>query len=198
MTLLCPQHMDVQPITIALERAGRGEPGASEDLWELVYSDLRRMAAGRLARLRPGETLQATALVHEAWMRLQANQSHEWNGRAHFFGAAARSMRNILVDQMRSKQRLRRNGGQRAVDFELDAVAQPDQGGVDEFDLVALDDALTAMGELFERPTRIVMLRYFVGLTIPEIADLLGIAARTVDRDFLFARTWLRRQMEQG
>lgn len=189
--------MDPSQITIALQRAENGEPGAAEELWQLVYADLKSIASGRLARLKPGETVQATVLVHEAWIRLQEGQSREWRGRAEFFGAAARSMRNILVDQVRSKHRLRRNAG--AVPIALDENATIAVGtGAASLDILALDEALTAMGAEFERPTRIIMLRFFAGLSIAEIADMLGVTRRTVDRDFLFARTWLRRYMDRG
>lgn len=188
--------MPVSPITAALERADRGEPGASDALWQLVYADLKRIASSRLAALKPGETLQATALVHEAWMRLQIGDP-TWSSRAHFFGAAAQSMRNILVDQARRKQRLRRNSGQQPMSLE------PDPGiaaaaGADNAELLALDEALDALGREYERPTRIVMLRYFAGLSTAEIAELLGVTRRTVDRDFLFARSWLRRFLDRA
>ncbi|MEZ6036777.1 MAG: ECF-type sigma factor [Planctomycetota bacterium] len=184
--------MSSEPITQALDRIGRGEPGADAALWELVYGDLKRLASGRLAALRPGETLQATALVHEAWVRLGAGASQSWQNRAHFFGAAARSMRNILVDEARKKQRLRRNSGQQPEQLSLEIAAQT---GADQIDMLALDEALTALQAEFERPARVVMLRYFAGLEIGEIAEMLEVTTRTVDRDFLFARTWLRRQM---
>lgn len=188
--------MDVRPITVALQRAERGEAGAADELWQLVYGDLKRIASGRLARLKPGETLQATALVHEAWIRLQSDEQQDWDGRAHFFGAAARSMRNILVDQARSKQRLCRNSGVRPVALEEGANIAAGEHA-EKLDMLALDEALTVMGKEFERPTRIVMLRFFAGLTVAEIAEMLDITTRTVDRDFLFARAWLRRHMER-
>ncbi|MCK5941100.1 MAG: sigma-70 family RNA polymerase sigma factor [Planctomycetes bacterium] len=188
--------MPLSPITAALERADRGEPGATDALWQLVYADLKRIASSRIAALKPGQTLQATALVHEAWMRLQVGNP-SWSSRAHFFGAAAQSMRNILVDQARRKHRLRRNAGQQAVSLEPDPgiAAEP---GLDDVEILALDEALDALGREYERPTRIVMLRYFAGLSMAEIAELLGVTRRTVDRDFLFARTWLRRFLDRG
>ena len=187
--------MVCQAITSALERAERGEPGADHELWRLVYSELKLIAASRLRRMRPGETLQATALVHEAWMRLQGDGAPGWQSRAHFFGAAAISMRNILVDEARRKQRLCRNAGRapESLPPELAVAA-----GADPVYLLALDEALTALAAAYERPARVVMLRYFAGLEIAEIAELLAVTARTVDRDFLFARTWLRRRIERG
>jgi RNA polymerase sigma factor (TIGR02999 family) len=175
-----------------LARVERDEPGAAEELWALVYQDLKQLAAARLSKLDPGQTLQATALVHEAWIRLGGHAPQGWQGRAHFFGAAARSMRNILVDQARRKQRLRRNSGKPAEGLTADLIADESVSAVD---MLALDEALTALGREYERPARVVMLRYFAGLSIPQIAELLEVAGRTVDREFLFARTWLRRYL---
>jgi RNA polymerase sigma factor (TIGR02999 family) len=182
--------MSSKPVTLALARVERGEPGASEALWELVYQDLRELAASRLGRLAPGQTLQATALVHEAWMRLGGDEPQSFDGRAHFFGAAANAMRNILVDEARKKGRLRRNAGQASATLSADIVAR-EQGS--PLGMLALDEALTEFAREFERPARIVMLRFFAGLEIAKIAELLGVTTRTVDRDYLFARTWLRR-----
>ena len=181
--------MDAEPITIALARVENGEPGADDALWQLVYRQLKQIANLRLSRLPPGQTLQATALVHEAWVRLAAQQQPGWGGRGHFFAAAARSMRNILVDQARRKQRLRRNGGI-APEPLAGEVAAAD--ALPPVDLLALDEALDALAQEYERPARVVMLRYFAGLSIAEIAELLQVTPRTIDRDFLFARTWLR------
>lgn len=183
------------PITNALARAEKGEPGASDELWQLVYDDLKRLASARLAKLGSGETIQATALVHEAWMRMGGEETPALKGRAHFFGIAAVSMRNILVDQARAKNSLRRNGGVRPADLSIEIA---EVGEADPDELLALDEALTALAEGFERPAQIVMLRYFAGLTIVEIADLLEVSTRLIDREFLFARTWLRRFMEKA
>lgn len=182
--------MTNMPVTVALARIERGEPGAADDLWRLVYQDLRHLAAARLGKLAPGQTLQATALVHEVWMRLGADAPQGFEGRAHFFGAAARAMRNILVDQARKKDRLRHNAGERPVTLADDAAI--DDGGA-PVDMLALDEALDALAKEYERPARVVMLRFFSGLGIQEIAELLGASSRTIDREFLFARTWLRR-----
>jgi RNA polymerase sigma factor (TIGR02999 family) len=178
------------PVTIALARVERGEPGANEALWELVYQDLRELAAARLGRLAPGQTLQATALVHEAWLRLGGDEPQSFDGRAHFFGAAANAMRNILVDEARKKARLRRNAGREPATLAAD-VATLDQGS--PLDMLALDEALTEFAKEYARPARIVMLRFFAGLEIAKIAELLQVTTRTVERDHLFARTWLRR-----
>jgi RNA polymerase sigma factor (TIGR02999 family) len=182
--------MTSKPVTLALARVARGEAGANEALWELVYQDLRELASARLGRLAPGQTLQATALVHEAWLRLGGDEPQSFDGRAHFFGAAANAMRNILVDEARKKGRLRRNAGaapaSMATDLAVDEPGSP-------LDLLALDEALTEFAREYERPARIVMLRFFAGLDIAKIAELLSVTPRTVDRDYLFARTWLRR-----
>jgi RNA polymerase sigma factor (TIGR02999 family) len=192
--LVSRSTVDVRPITLALERAAKGEPGADEVLWDLVYSDLKQLAASRLRGLQPGQTLHATALVHEAWMRLSEAGTPAWESRAHFFGAAARSMRNILVDQARRKRSLKRGGAERPQALSTDLVAGEE--GLD-VDLLALDEALDALGAQYERPARIVMLRFFAGLSIEEIAEMLEITSRTVDRDLLFARTWLRRFLDR-
>lgn len=188
-----PWSMSTKPITLALARVERGEEGASEELWALVYEDLRQLAASRLRALEPGQTLQATALVNEAWIRLSAGKPSEWEGRAHFFGAAARSMRNILVDAARRKQALKRNAGQQPRSLDAEIVADDTTPHVD---ILALDEALNALTRDFDRPARIVMLRFFAGLTIPKIAEVLDVASRTVDREYRFARTWLRRFLD--
>ena len=177
-------------VTVALARIERGEPGASEALWDLVYQDLKQLAAARLARLGAGQTMQATALVHEVWMRLGGDAPPSFDGRAHFFGAAANAMRNILVDEARRKARLRRNRGEAPAPLTADIAALAADSPVD---MLALDEALTAFAREYARPAHIVMLRFFAGLEIARIAELLGVTTRTVDRDYLFARTWLRR-----
>jgi RNA polymerase sigma factor (TIGR02999 family) len=184
--------MESGQITIALGRAERGEAGASEELWKLVYDDLKGIAARRCAALKPGDTLQATALVNEAWMRLQSDVPREWDGRAHFFGAAAVSMRNILVDQARKKQSLRRGGGARPAELDIE-IADLGQGEEDNPEqIIALDEAMNVLATRFERPAKIMMLRYFAGQSVLEVAELLGISDRLVERESLFARTWLR------
>jgi RNA polymerase sigma factor (TIGR02999 family) len=190
--------MSSTAVTIALARVERGEEGASEELWRLVYEDLRQLAAARLGRLSPGQTLQATALVHEVWVRLGADSPPSFESRAHFFGTAANAMRNILVDQARKKHRLRRNAGQKAATLTADLVADlRAEDPKDAVDMLALDEALDAFAKEYERPARVVMLRFFAGLTIEQVAEVLGVTGRTVDREYLFARTWLRRQLSR-
>lgn len=184
--------MTSTPVTIALARIERGEAGASDELWRLVYEDLKQLASARLGRLGPGQTLQATALVHEVWMRLGGDAPPSFESRAHFFGAAAKAMRNILVDQARRKGRLRRNAGRSAATLTADLAVHED-GPV--LDMLALDEAMDAFAKQYERPAKVVMLRFFAGLTIEQIAELLGVTGRTVDREYLFARTWLRRHL---
>lgn len=185
--------MASNPVTVALARVARGEPGASEELWELVYQDLRQLAAARLGRLG-GQTLQATALVSEVWMRLGGDAPQGFEGRTHFFGAAANAMRNILVDEARRKGRMRRNSGQKPATLTADLAAD-DSGS--PMDMLALDEALTAFAKEYERPARVVMLRFFAGLDIAGIAELLGVSGRTIDREYLFGRTWLRRYLSR-
>lgn len=185
--------MDLRPITVALDRAVRGEPGSQEALWKLVYQDLRLLAASRLRALQPGQTLQATALVHEAWLRLSEVHTPNWESRAHFFGSAARSMRNILVDRVRAARSQKRGEGANCEDLPDGLAAGVALEGLD---LLALDEALDALAAEHERPSQIIMLRFFGGLAVEEIADVLTVATRTVERDLLFARTWLRRFMD--
>lgn len=185
--------MAEKPITQALGRAARGEPGSEEELWRLVYQDLKDLAASRLRMLGAGQTLQATALVHEAWLRIGGEDTPSWECRAHFFGVAARSMRNILVDRARAARSQKRGGGRMPDELHAELAAGDALSGID---LLALDEALDALAAEYERPARIVMLRFFGGLDVEEIAAALGVTARTVDRDLLFARTWLRRHMD--
>lgn len=187
--------MSDKRVTVMLERVERGEPRASEELWQLVYQDLKHLAAARLGQLAPGQTMQATALVNEVWMKLGGDAPLSFESRGHFFGAAANAMRNILVDQARRKRRLRRNAGQRPATLSTE-IAIDD--GAAPIEMLALDEALTAFEKDYERPARIVSLRFFAGLAIAEIAALLGVTTRTIDREYLFARTWLRRFLSQG
>lgn len=181
---------DVTRILAAIEL---GEPGASDRLLPLVYDELRRLASSRLARERPGQTLQATALVHEAYLKLLGSGQGEkhWDGRGHFFKAAAEAMRRILVERARSKGRLRHGGDRRRVDFEeaAESVASPGR------DLVALDDALRELARLDPSSAEVVNLRYFAGLSVAETAEVLGVSPRTVDRLWAFARAWLYREL---
>jgi RNA polymerase sigma factor (TIGR02999 family) len=170
-----------------------GDPHAAAQLLPLVYDELRKLAAQRLSQEGPGQTLQATALVHEAYLRLIGTQpdSH-WNGRSHFFAAAAQAMRRILVDNARRKHRLKRGGGAAREEFDESNIVAPD---VPE-DLVALDEALAQLAAVDPRAAELVNLRYFAGLTIPQAAEILGIAPRTADFLWAYARAWLLRKIE--
>ncbi|MGH7149523.1 MAG: sigma-70 family RNA polymerase sigma factor [Planctomycetota bacterium] len=172
--------------TRLLRAREQGEPGSEEKLFLLVYDELREIAGAFLRRERPDHTLQPTALVHEAWMRLVDAESVGWQGRAHFFGTAARAMRRILVEHARGKERLKRGGAWRRVDLDPDLM----QGG-EEVDLDALDRALEKLAALSERPARVVELRFFSGLPVETVAEVLGVSARTVEREWRFARAWL-------
>src|SRR6516165_3543513 len=163
-------------VTRILSAIDRGDPQAAEQLLPLVYEELRKLAAARLAQEKPGQTLQATALVHEAYLRLVGAEIHQqWDSRGHFFAAAAEAMRRILVEQARKKARLKRGGNRQRIDHndsEL-AVASPDST---EADVLALDEALTRLAEQHPEKARLVELRYFAGLTVDQAAQALGIS----------------------
>jgi RNA polymerase sigma factor (TIGR02999 family) len=183
----------MSPVTQLLEAIGHGDGQASQDLLPLVYNELRQLAAARLARENPGQTLQATALVHEAYLRLVgAEGGSQWEGRAHFFGAAAEAMRRILVDQARRKGRIKRGGGHQRHDLEVVAPAAPEL----PVDMLVLDEALDDLARLHADKAQLVKLRYFAGLTLAEAADLLGISPATADRHWKFARAWLASRLQ--
>ena len=176
-------------VTHILAAVERGDPQAAEQLLPLVYDELRKLAAQRLAGEKPGQTLQATALVHEAYVRLVGGEPpHDWNGRGHFFAAAAEAMRRILVESARRKGRVRHGGGRTRID--LDQVAAiDDDGGAD--DLLALDEALGRLEAEQPEVAAVVKLRYFAGMTAGQVAEALGLSRRTADRHWAFARAWL-------
>jgi RNA polymerase sigma factor (TIGR02999 family) len=175
-------------VTRILSDIERGAPQAAEQLLPLVYEELRKLAAQRLARERPGQTLQATALVHEAYLRLVGDQpDRPWDGRRHFFAAAAEAMRRILIDRARDRRRQRRGGGRRRVRIDLDALLIDSPCD----DLLALDEALEALARVDPDGAELVRLRAFAGLTLSEAADAMGIGRRTSDRYWAYARAWL-------
>jgi RNA polymerase sigma factor (TIGR02999 family) len=183
----------VDDITRMLEAWADGDPDALERLMPLVYDELRRVASRRLARERREHTLQPTALVHEAYLRLAGQRSARFESRAQFFALAARMMRRILVDHARSRAAAkRRPGGVRLSLDELPSLAAPEGG---EVDLVALDTALERLAALDERQAKTVELRYFAGLSIEETAAALGLSPATVKREWTMARAWLRREL---
>ncbi len=176
---------DVTRILSAIEQ---GDPAAAERLLPLVYDELRKLAAQRLAREKPGQTLQATALVHDAYLRLvDGEPSRPWSSRAHFFGAAAEAMRRILVENARRKASLKHGGGRERVDLDAIELAGPDRPD----DLLALDDALAQLARDDPQTAELVKLRYFAGLSNKQAAELLGISPRTADFRWSFARAWL-------
>ena len=182
-------------ITRILSAIEQGDPQASEQLLPLVYDELRKLAAAKLARMPPGQTLQATALVHEAYLRLvDAGQAPAWNSRGHFFSAAAEAMRRILVERFRQKQTQKRGGLLTCRDVELADIAAPETPD----DLIALDEALKKLEASKPREAQLVKLRYFCGMTIAEAADVLEIPTRTADRLWSYARAWLLREIRGG
>jgi len=178
-------------VTQLLEAVTRGEPQAAQQLLPLVYEELRQLAAQRLAQEKPGQTLQATALVHEAYIRLVGTDGDQpWDNRGHFFAAAAEAMRRILVEQARRKRRTRHGGGRQRVDLdEALNLAEP----VD--DLLALDEALARLAASDPLTAKLVTLRYFTGLAMPEAANALGISVRTAERNWTYAKAWLHRAL---
>ncbi len=187
--------MDQAPesVTKILEAAGAGDAQASEKLLPLVYNELRRLAAFKMAQEAPGQTLQPTALVHEAWLRLGGDNNRSWNGRTHFFNAAAEAMRRILVDNARRKKALRHGGGQ-AGRVDPAEVELPSPMPDDE--LLSLDAALERLAAFNERAAQVVNLCFFVGLTQEQAARELGISVSTVERLWAFSRTFLFREMQ--
>jgi RNA polymerase sigma factor (TIGR02999 family) len=179
-------------ITALLSRAREGDRAATDDLFPLVYDELRRLADRYLSAEQPGQTLQPTALVHEAYLRLVGPLDVGWENRAHFFGAAAQAIRRILIDRARSRRRMKRGGGERPLP--LDAA---DEIAVDgpSLDLLALDEALHRLAALDAQKARVVELRFFGGLSVDETASAIGASASTVAREWHFARIWLHREM---
>jgi RNA polymerase sigma factor (TIGR02999 family) len=179
-------------VTRILADIERGDVSAAAELLPLVYGELRRLAAQKLIQEKPGQTLQATALVHEAYMRLvDRDKAQHWDGAGHFFAAAAEAMRRILVEQARRKRRLKRGGDRQHAD--LDHVEITIAGPSD--DILALDEALTRLADEHPQKAELVKLRYFAGLSIDETAKTLGISSATADRHWSYARAWLFRAM---
>lgn len=181
-------------ITAVLQASDAGDAAATDRLLPLVYDELRALAQSHLAQERAGHTLQATAIVHEAYVRLVDQRRARFRDRQHFFAVAATTIRRVLVDHARSKGRLKRGGGQHRV--ELDPTV--DWSGTRALDLLALDDALRRLHDLHERQARVVELRFFAGLTIAQAAEVLGVGTTTVEDDWAVARAWLGRELEGG
>jgi RNA polymerase sigma factor (TIGR02999 family) len=176
-------------VTRILSAIDQGDPRAAEQLLPLVYEELRKLAAARLAQEKPGQTLQATALVHEVYLRLVgAENQQRWDSRGHFFAAAAEAMRRILVDQARRKSSLKGGGGRQRVD--LEEVEW--NVGAPQDELLALNDALQKLEQMDKVKANLVKLRFFAGLTIPQAAEVLGVSSSTADNYWAYARCWLR------
>jgi RNA polymerase sigma factor (TIGR02999 family) len=183
-------------ITLMLQRIEQGDPQAGEQLLPLVYDELRRLAAAKMARETLDQTLQPTALVHEVWLRLGGDQQPSWSNRAHFFGAAAESMRRILIDNARRKRAVRHGG-------ELDKVSANSTGfdlvapSTDRDELLVVNEALDTFAAHDPRKAELVKLKYFVGLSLEEAADILGVSHRTAKRDWAYARAWLFNEVKR-
>ena len=179
-------------VTRILNAAAQGDANAAQELLAVVYDELRRLAAAKMARETPGQTLQPTELVHEAWLRLTNDENRKWNDRTHFFAAAAESMRRILVDNARRKHAQRHGGGQQRVDMPdlTSAVAEKDDT------VLAVNEALETFAVLDPQKAELVKLRYFVGMTLEQAAEALGLSERTAKRYWAFARAWLHEELK--
>jgi RNA polymerase sigma factor (TIGR02999 family) len=183
---------DVTRILSAIEQ---GDPNAADQLLPLVYDELRKLAAQKLAQEKPGQTLEATALVHEAYLRLvDVEQAQHWDSRGHFFAAAAEAMRRILVERARRKGRIRHGGGLRRANL----FDQEEPAPADDEQILLLDEALTRLAAARPQAAELVKLRFFSGLTVEQAASILDLSPRTARRLWVFARAWLRREMEQS
>jgi len=181
-------------ITRLLRKASSGDDSALAGLVPLVYQEMRRLAAAHLRRERPDHTLQATALVHEAYLRMIKQEDVNWQNRAHFYRVAAQAIRHILVDHARHRRSLKRGGHQRRVSLD-DNLALLDEQDVD---VLALDEAMTRLALVHERAAHVVELRFYAGLTREDVAGYLGVSVRTVADDWRFARAWLRHKLGPG
>lgn len=179
-------------VTRILDAAQQGDPTAADQLLPLVYEELRRLAAHKMASEAAGQTLQPTALVHEAWLRLVGNQNQKWDGRAHFFAVAAEAMRRILIDRARRKRAVRHGGEQQRVDLQEVELAAPSDGD----QLLAVNEALDKLAAQHKEEAELVKLRYFVGMTNEEAAGVLGISVRTAKYYWAHARAWLYREIQ--
>jgi RNA polymerase sigma factor (TIGR02999 family) len=182
-------------VTRILSAIEQGDGQAAEALLPLVYDELRKLAAARLAQEKPGQTLQATALVHEAYLRLvDAEEAQKWNSRGHFFAAAAEAMRRILVEQARRKSSLKHGGGRPRI--ELPEVAAEASGPI--LDLLALDEALEKLAAKHPRKAQLIKLRFFAGMSIQQAAEALGISHTTADNDWAYAKSWMQVELSSA
>ncbi|HXR48522.1 MAG TPA: sigma-70 family RNA polymerase sigma factor [Candidatus Limnocylindrales bacterium] len=178
-------------VTQILHAIEHGDAKAADELLPQVYEELRKLAAFKMANESPDQTLQPTALVHEAWLRLTGKENVQWNGRAHFFAAAAEAMRRILIDNARRKHALRHGGGQQRVDI----LEQDIAAGADNEQLLVINEALDKLAAQDKQKAELVKLRFFVGLTIEETAEILAISVPTAKRYWIYARAWLHAEI---
>jgi RNA polymerase sigma factor (TIGR02999 family) len=183
-------------ITLTLQRIDRGEPQAAEQLLPLVYEELRRLAAAKMARETSDQTLQPTALVHEVWLRLGGDQQPQWSSRAHFFAAAAESMRRILIENARRKRAARHGGDVTKLSANATGFELADPHGPDD-ELLLVNEAIDALTAHDSRKAELVKHKYFTGLSLEEVADVLGISLRTAKRDWAYARAWLYNEVQR-
>jgi RNA polymerase sigma factor (TIGR02999 family) len=180
-------------VTVILDRARNGDPTAAEELLPIVYDELRKLAASRMANEAPNQTLQPTALVHEAWLRLVGIEDRQFQNRAHFFGAAAEAMRRILVEKARRKHRLKHGAGQQRVDLSKVDVATAS----DDETILAMSEALDKLASQDPRGAELIRLRFFAGLSNAEAGELLGLPERTAKRTWAYARAWLYDELKK-
>jgi RNA polymerase sigma factor (TIGR02999 family) len=188
------EELSMSDVTRILSAIEGGDPHAAEQLLPLVYDELRKLAAQKLAQEKPGQTLQATALVHEAYLRLvDLDRAQHWNSRRHFFAAAAEAMRRILVEHARTRGSRKRGGGRQRLDLDDVTVASPERSD----DLLALDEALSRLAAAEPQAAELVHLRYFAGQTMSDAADLLGLSLRSTHRLWAYAKAWLLQELER-
>ncbi len=188
----CVKQPTLRDSTVVLQPSGRGERNASSDLLPLVYKELRRLAAARMAQEAPGQTLQPTALVHEAWLRLVGNGNRTWQNRDHFFGTAAKAMRRILIESARRKSRIKRGGGMHRLDIEevdLEAATPDDK-------VLLIDEALEELEAEDPEKAKIVVMKFFGGMTNQEVAANMGVTERTIERRWAYAKAWLFQKIQ--
>jgi RNA polymerase sigma factor (TIGR02999 family) len=183
-------------VTRVLNAIEKGDSRATHELLPLVYAELRRLASGKMAQERPGQTLNATALVHEAYLRLvDGAENRRWDSRGHFFAAAAEAMRRILIENVRRRRSIKRGGGRARQELVADVAAAPES--MDEDSLLDLNDALVKLATTEPELARLVELRYFAGLSVEEAASAMGISTRTAKRNWSYARAWIKREMDR-
>ncbi len=180
-------------VTRILEAAQKGDPQAADELLPLVYDELRKLAAHKMAQQPPGQTLQATALVHEAWLKLVGSGREHWEGRRHFFSAAAEAMRHILIDRARKRLAIRHGAGQQRLDIDEVEVAAP----VEQETVLALNEALDELEKTDPAKAEVVKLRFFIGLSERETAEILGLSERTIERYWSYAQAWLFERLDK-